>query len=419
MKRSKLKFYQNLIIISLVFLSGCAGYMRNTKAARTLFNRREFKDAAIEYTKQIGKIGNEELLALLDTAISYHYAGDYKNSIKYFLKADKLSEKLDMISVSRQIASLAATDYVLKYKGEDFEKILINTYLAMDYLMLGDLEGAMVEVRRINQKLKRYSKLCKCDYKLNPFSIYLSGLIFEMNGQSEDAYIDYEKVARIMQQFPLIKNDLRRIAGRAGRKQENNDPANDLKWRNLFGRAKPQAADKSYGELIVFFESGRSPQKHQETRVIAIPVYHRRKSLTAFAEVYVDGRYYDRTYVLNDIEKTAIRELKEKNMRMLAKQSVVTAGKIALAHQIGKETKNPIAGHLALMFFHATNKADTRSWLSLPKNIQLSRISLPAGNHNVTLKLYSRYNNLVNTIKFGNIEIRQKGKHFISYRAVQ
>ncbi len=402
------------LAVLLLNMTACAGYHSLTKTARSHFDRGDFSYAAAEYEKYIDRAGNNQLLALLDTGISYHYAGQYQKSINYFLKADRLAEKIDILSVSRQTVSLLATDYVLKYKGADFEKVLINTYLAIDYLMLGDLENAMVEAKKVNQKLQKYGQSCKCDYKLNPFSMYLSGILYEMNGQPDEAYIDYNKVYQLLPGFPLLGMDLQRTSSMAGIETSVQN------WRATFGKGSyPDLSEGEYGELIAFFECGFSPKKHQETRVVAIPAYHKRPSRISYAEVYVDGKYYDRTYILNDIEATAIRQLKEKMLRISAKQGIVTAGKAVLARQIGKQTKIPVAENLALMFFYATNEADTRSWLSLPQNIQLARMPLTPGTHAVKLKLYDRHNSLVKSVNFDKINIKKGSKHFIIYRAVE
>jgi hypothetical protein len=400
-------------VLLLLQLTACTSYRFLTKSAQRSFNAGDFSAAAKKYNKHISQASNDQLLALLDTAISYHYAGQYQNSIKYFLQADKLVEKLDYLSITRQAASLLATDYVLKYKAEDFEKVLINTYLAMDYLMLGDLENALVEARRVNQKLKKYSKLCKCDYKLNPFASYLSGIIYELNGQYDEAYIDYKKVYKLLPEFPLLGIDLQRTARLAGIEEPN------LNWRDTFGKSTNYLPGKDYGELIVLFECGLSPEKHEQSRAIAVPAYHKRPTRIKYAEVYVDGKYYDRTYVINDIEATAIKHLKEKMLRILAKQGMVTAGKVAIANALAKETDVPLVGELALLFFYATNKADTRSWLSLPQNIQLTRIPLAPGSHEVTLKLYDKNNRLVKSKTFAKVMIKSNGKHFINHRSTK
>jgi len=396
-----------------LYLTACASYHSSTRSARYSFNKGEFSVAAEEYNKHISRTKNDELLALLDTAISYHHASQYQKSIHYFLQADKLVKQLDYLSISRQTASLLATDYVLKYKGEDFEKVLINAYLAMDYLMLGDLENALVEAKRVNQKLQDYGRQCKCDYKLNSFAIYLSGIIYELNGQYDEAYIDYKKVYKLLPEFPLLGLDLQRTSRLAGIEEQK------LNGQDTFDKSKKYIFKKDYGELIVLFESGLSPEKHEESRAIAIPAYHKRLTRISYAGVYIDAEYYDRTYILNDIETTAIKHLNEKMLRILAKQGAVTAGKFAIANALAKETDNPLIGQLGLLFFYATNKADTRSWLSLPQNIQLTRFPLAPGKHQVTLKLYDKYDRLVESINFDNVTIEAYKKHFINYRSVK
>ncbi len=398
--------------VLLIFMTGCAGYMTASRPARSLFFSSKFDQSAIEFEKQIEDSGKDRLLALMDTALAYHYAGQYELSNKYFLEADKLAEELDTISLSRQTASLIATDYMLKYSGDDFEKVLINSYLALNYLFLGDIENAMVEVRRINNKLAKYERKCECKYGINPFAVYLSGLLYEMEGQWDDAYIDYKKAYELMPDFPLLPADLVRLACRLHRDEDCE------RWKNKFGLPVPQA-DSDEGELVVIFEAGLSPQKRQETRVIAIPAYHPRPSRIKSARVVVDDKSLGRTQVLNDIEQIATYQLKEKMGRMLVKQGLVTGTKIAAANAIRQQTRSSAAGDLALMFFYATNEADTRSWLTLPQNIQLQRTPLPEGKYHVSLKLLDSFGQVVQIADMGEVAIPPRGKKFVSFRSVQ
>ncbi|MBI4925455.1 MAG: hypothetical protein HY843_05975, partial [Bdellovibrio sp.] len=167
-----------LIIVIVLFssLTGCAGYLQRTQVARERFNKGHFLDASEEYKKGLKHPAQDTLLYLLDTGLSLHYAGRYEESNKFLLEADRYAEEIDHISITRETASLIATDYTLKYRGEDYEKILINTYLAINYLMLGDYENARVECKRVNEKIIKYNSDGERNYKLNPFSIYLSGI---------------------------------------------------------------------------------------------------------------------------------------------------------------------------------------------------------------------------------------------------
>ncbi|MBI5185022.1 MAG: hypothetical protein HZA01_04760 [Nitrospinae bacterium] len=399
------------VLLALFVLTGCAGYQTLSAPANNLFLQSKFDEAALEYSKQVDGAGNARLLALLDAGLAWHYAGEYERSNRYFTAAEKLADKLEIVSVSSEAASLLATDYILKYGGDDFEKLLINTYMAFNYLLLDDLENAMVEIRRFNEKLAKYERRCDCEYGINPFTEYLSGILYEMDGKPDDAYIDYKKVYEVMPDFALLPNDLARLSGELNRGEDHD------RWKSMFGVQPPKTGPRS-GELVVVFECGLSPEKRQDQRVIAIPAYYPRYSVIQGARVIVDGKPIGNTHVLNDIEKIATEQLKDKMGRMLLKQGIATGGKIAAAETIRKKSNSDALGNLALLFFYATNEADTRSWLTLPGNMQIQRVTLPAGRHGVSLKLLDGSGRERETVDLGEVRIPANGKKFISYRSV-
>ncbi len=45
---------------------------------------------------------------------------------------------------------------MVQYKGENFEKVLINAMLAINFLMEGKQDGARVETRKLNDKLYKF-----------------------------------------------------------------------------------------------------------------------------------------------------------------------------------------------------------------------------------------------------------------------
>ncbi len=142
-------------IYCLVALSlfGCADYSTRGRSARGSFERGDFTSAIESLKKLADEHDNDELLYLMDLGTVYHVAGRYEEAIATFTKADKLAEIKDYTSLSAEAGSVLLNDTIKTYKGEDFEKILINVYLAMDYTLLGKTEEALVESRRVNHKL--------------------------------------------------------------------------------------------------------------------------------------------------------------------------------------------------------------------------------------------------------------------------
>jgi hypothetical protein len=81
-----------------------------------------------------------------------------------------------------EAGTLLTSENIKDYKGEDFENCLINTYLAMNYALMGDVENALVEARRVNHKLQLMITDGQRKYKQNAFASYLSAILYETDG---------------------------------------------------------------------------------------------------------------------------------------------------------------------------------------------------------------------------------------------
>jgi hypothetical protein len=61
-----------------------------------------------------------------------------------------------------------------------------------------------------------------------------------------------------------------------------------------------------------------------------------------------------------------------------------------------------------------TERADTRSWLTLPSRVYLARVPLPPGTYTVKVDLLGDYGQIVATQEYANITIRQGAKTYLS-----
>src|SRR5690606_25557993 len=111
---------------------------------------------------------------------------------------------------------LLFAEELVQYKGDDFEKLLINAMGALNYAMLGNRESAMVEIRKLQEKLEYFRIEEKKEYEQNTFALYLSAMMWEAEGNWDSAYIDYEKSYLRDSNIPNIGEDLLRSATRAG-----------------------------------------------------------------------------------------------------------------------------------------------------------------------------------------------------------
>jgi hypothetical protein len=90
-----------------------------------------------------------------------------------------------------------------------------------------------------------------------------------------------------------------------------------------------------------------------------------------------------------------------------------------IAFKTAEEKKGEAAGFLVNLFNVATESADTRSWLTLPNNIQMSRLPLPAGTFDLKLTFYDQANREISSTNIPNVIIKENDYTFLNYRTFQ
>jgi hypothetical protein len=373
--------------ISAGLLLGCASARMSDHQADDLFRQQQYDQAAThleEGLQKQGDDGRDSLLYVLDVGLALHSAGKYEESNKYLLKANDLAVIKDYTSLSKEAGTLLVSDNIKDYKVEDFENVLINTYLAMNYAMMGNREDALVEARRTNQKLYMMVSEGKRKYKQNAFVRYISAILYESDGDYDDAYVDYKNTYDLVPNFPGLGRDLWRLAVL----NENDDDAQ--KWNQTFHLTKADhdiamvAGPKSgRGEIIVLYENGISPIKKPNPQFKEVPKFYPRYNPVYNADVVVNGNVMGTTATLENIEATAIENLDEKYGGLVAKKVAGLVAKGAVGYGVAKLTNSPLLGFLTSEVLVAADQADVRSWNLLPKDLQVLRIPVAPGTYTV------------------------------------
>jgi hypothetical protein len=226
----------------------------------------------------------------------------------------------------------------------------------------------------------------------NAATFYLSGFIYELLREPNDAYIDYKKALEIYPENRYLQKDVMRLAA----KLEMNDDLVELKKR--FPIEQKRFIDEGgpgTGELLVFFEDGFVPQKH-EVKIpipvgraglisIAFPVYKDKWSAQIPLRILNDNELIGSTEPICDVRALAVKALQEKAPVIATRQIIRAVAKGAMAAEARR-----MAGDLGLIAASVWNlvseSADLRSWLTLPVNTQILRSSLPAGTYRLALQ---------------------------------
>ena len=459
-------------------LSGCQhGLMSNYAKARRYMLAGDFA-AAVEVVEQ-GKgsdyADRDRVVYYMNKGLLERYAEAFEESIESLSKAEARSEELYTISLSKEAASLLTSDVVTDYAGEDFEQVLLNVYNAINYLSLDNLEDALVEIRRVNEKLALFNtryETHKNRYDQDAFAHWFSGLLFEMEGYGsfDDALISYKKSYEAYERSyrplfgtplpPFLREDLLRAAALAGFRDE------EARFSEMFGIPPPDLdALSKTGEIILIHENGESPQKSDfyitcyvakglpvplcsadwseggftRKRIVppiggrvfqvAFPRYDRVPYQIRASALSVEGRRVP-TFLMEDIAAIAERTLDDRMGRIFTKTITRAATKFAagyalekgVEHAVGKK-RGEVAGAavklLAGILNQATEEADKRSWLTLPAEIRVARLRLPPGTYDATIEFFDAHGNLVSVRILDGVRVEAGRRTILTYRTLQ
>jgi len=472
-----MKNKKSLFFIFL-FLIGCATQFTYYSTLKSFILNETFDKAEgiIEENKFKEYGEKNALLYWLDKGIVLHYAGKYEGSIFAFEKAEKLADELYTKSISEEASTFLVSDNERSYAGEDFEKIFINVFQALNYLLLGKYEDALVEARKVDHKLKtlQVDYGGKNVYKEDAFMRYLTGLLYESQNEFNDAFVSYRKAIeeystnKKIYSFEIPQDLLLRslkVAKKLGFKEEFDEISSKYK---LGFNYKDFKFDSKEAEAIIFCYLGFAPYKidHyievtfgegwmyvgsiqvagdaqkdvQKARQIARSIASNEQFLVAFPKFvpsdnktkYAIVNVYDdknnkilsqKTYLVEDIETIAIKNLEDKIAKIRIKAIARAAIKYALSREItakltekSDDTTRWLVKKMLQTAAAATEQADKRSWRTLPKEIQMANLQLKPGVYNFEVLFYDKDNNLLQKKSYPNIKLNPGKKTFIISR---
>lgn len=420
-------------LATLLMMTGCAGsstfsaYPHKIQPLITSLSNRTPTD--LTQCMRDECTGSDLILYNMERGRFAHVIGNRDVSMSDFRTSmEKIRENDEkaLITASGIGANVAATvvnDNAIPYEGEGYERVLLHHYQALNYLKNKDIEGAGVEVRRANSEqndaLKRFEKelakgqegagtttsqivtqyaqmdevagKVKNSFQ-NAYTFYVSGFIYELLRQPNDAYIDYKKALEIYPANRYLQKDVLRLAA----KLEMHEEFDELKQRFSIGHK--QFIDENSagsGELLVLFEDGFVPQKH-EIKIpipirsaglvtLAFPIYTEKWSTQVPLLVLDKNELVGSTEPICDVRALAVKALKEKAGVIAARQIVRAVAK-GVSAAVAKEALGEFGKFATNIWNFVSENADLRSWLTLPANAQILRTTLPSGRHKLSLQ---------------------------------
>jgi hypothetical protein len=395
------------MLLGALLWAGCAGdYVARTRAVREAYEAEDYP-AALNRLAAAEEHGhpNDRLLVLLDRGMVLHAAERWEESIQVLAAADRLSQELDGISIREEAGALLSNERQRAYRGEDFEKLMISVLQALNYAQLGKDEDALVEIRRVHERLRKMVTEEKKPYEQLAIARYLGGVLYEDQREWDSAYIDYAQALELEPRLGPLAEPLLRLAKQTGR----DDAYASLLQR--FPGLPHEPLGRGEGQVVVVVEAGLSPEKESASRpyrddaveLITVPVYRDRGTPPA-AWVRV-GDASQGAVAVTSLQQVAKIHLEDRIGRMLAKQLAGAVVKAGLAAGAGAITKSEEVGYLTFLLLNLANEPDLRSWLSLPAEFQLARFRLPAGRHTVEVDFGGRVTSREVEVRPGRISL--------------
>lgn len=427
-----------------------------------------------------------EFLYYIDLGLLNHLSNQYQQSNVNFELAKKIYDINYTKSISAGAFSLFSNDNVIPYYGHCYEMAYINIFCALNYILQGQDNEAVVEARQIDNLFKKINadSYGKAFYSDDPFIRYFMGIVYENAGYYNDALISYKLALRNYDKSIYLNEKSKRKNKCGYNLPVPIDLIQSLYDLYVYLRFDQEAyklkerfnidfkeKDANCGELIIVNYNGLSPKKVDDiielsfykawpyfnsTKVssyeqaqaeqvraavragfaddyikIAFPKYERyQNKISSFIveEKIVDEndkifkQDIGNSFIASDICTLLISALQDENLAIYSKTIARAVGRYVLAKIVVEQVKQQEAKNnntlsiLTNSILNITNsmleKADKRSWRTLPETINMSRIYLSEGTHNLTIKYLSSSNYVVYEEQI-NVDIIKNKKTFV------
>jgi uncharacterized protein len=391
--------------------------------------------AQAKASKETSYSAKDKILYYLDVGMLAHYAGDQKESLDMLSSAERSIEEAYTKSVTQAASTYLVNDNTQDYSGEDYEDIYLNIFKTLEFAKSGDNEDAMVEIRRVDNKIKflasKYdkaindakseaqnkSKDVKYEVDTSPVKFtdsalarYLSMIFYRAGGQLDDAEIDRKQL------LAAFKSEASLYAF---------PPPSSLK--------DELEVPSGQARLNVVGFSGLSPiKKENTTRVflgnakwikIAVPVMYLRPSMVAKTELVFDTGKVVPLERIEDMSAVAAETFRLKAsliyIKTIIRSIVKTATSIALDKGADRAKSSDASLALSVLslatqaYSELSEQADLRVSRYFPGRADVAGISLEPGVYSFTIRYLDASGRIIQQTRFANYTVKKKGVNLV------
>ena len=387
---------------SLLFaVAGCSTHAQRLQQPRQLFYDNQLESAHEKLAKLAEKKRSRDATVVnLDLAMTELLQGDPASAERRLREVRDRWDHLEQNSPVESATSMMTDDQSRAYSGEDYEKLLVRTFLSITSLMQDgvDAESYALQLLDKHEKLQiraseRWGENAKNAYAPPAIGFYLRGLLRESTHSNyDDALRAYELTQQYLPDPSFVAKDLERVS-------------------------QGVHSQRGHGVLYVFAMVGRGPYKvevaEQATSdalliadriVSAVGQYSVPPTLAPIkiprlasppkqfdvVAVSVGQQVAGFTLPLADLDHLAHQtydaKLPEVMARAVSRRVIKKSAVYIAKDQLHAAPLASLGMDAVGVAWEATESADTRCWGLLPREIQVLRLELPVGQHTIAFQ---------------------------------
>ncbi len=349
----------------------------------------------------------DEVLKMLDLGVLAHYSGDEKKSIEYLNQAENLIYEKYTKSISQNISSYILNDNFIDYAGEEYEDIYVNLFKCLSFISQENYEGAFVEIRRFDNKLKNLSikykdkieeisiqSEIKSNYSNNEnskinfydsaFARYLSMLLYIYEKDFSSANIDYKYLVSAFENQKGLYNFSipKQIT------ENFNTPKNKVRLNVVaMSGLAPKKIEESISDVYYGFKIALPVMKKNNSHIKSIKLVAKEKNTNEVLKKDFEK--------LESISNIAIDTFKQKQNLIYIKSIARSLIKLTTSRIINYVTSDNDEDSVSFFYLASlisnqlTEVADTRTSRYFPSDIYISGIDLSEGLYDIYISYFS------------------------------
>ena len=397
-----------LLLVIVAFLSsmgGCRSTKHSIDQARYAYAIGDLEAADVALTELADGPKRTRHSSQLDLAMVELASG---NAPAAESRLRRLRDHFDAIPPTVAIedaASLATDDNTRAFQIADHEQVLLRSMLAICSLA-GDSVDAHAYCLQAQQRQAELNQVSEEKGEEQPqrhqiaLAPYLRGTLREATHQNyDDAERAFRLVSSIQPEFAPAAEDIARVSAGV-----HSPVGHGVLYVFAFVGHGPRlvetVAPTTTTSLQIASTLLRTVQKHEEGKddevvlpniaSVKVPSAEIPPSDLAAIGVSVDGQLLGASQTLTDIGLLAVEKVEGEMpwtiARAVARRVLKEASVTATSHSLGLSGDAATAFEFAaISAWSGVEKADTRCWSLLPREIQVLRADLPAGDHQIDL----------------------------------